>query len=152
MKIDHQYEYENISLIFQEKTMFENIVGFLKEKSQEANKVSMMDINCTNRYPFGKLFLEIKGIEDLYPQRDLMIEVEFNPYLLKTKTFDSMRNTPAKFNQRFYLPIHNRFNILKIRVIRFSKEGIFSASKKTAVVKSYEYAIPFLRVSSIITP
>lgn len=146
VRISHQYEYEYISVIFQEEQVFDNIVGFLKEKSEQVNKVSMMNINCTNRYPFGKLFLEVKGIDGLMAQRDMEIEFEFNPYLLKTKTFDCMRNTPVKFGQRFYLPIHNRFNILKVRVLRFSKEGIFSASKKTALVTSYEYATPFLRV------
>mmetsp|Transcript_30640 Transcript_30640/g.30136 ORF Transcript_30640/g.30136 Transcript_30640/m.30136 type:complete len:318 (+) Transcript_30640:895-1848(+) len=120
-------------------------MGFLREKAQEVNRVTMMNINCTNRYPFGKLFIEVKGIEDLYTQRDLEVEIEFNPYILKTKTYDCLRNTPVKFNQKFYVPIHNRFNILKIKLIRLSKEGIFSANKKPAQVTSYEYAIPFLR-------
>ena len=106
-----------------------------------------MNINASNRYPFGKLFLELKGIEGLFTQRDMQVEISFNPYTLKSKIFDCIRNTPVRFNQRFYIPIHNRFNILKINVIRFTKEGMFSANKRSAVVKSYEYAIPFLRVS-----
>jgi len=147
VRISHQYEQECISIIFNEEESFDNITGFLKDKSQEVNKTSMMDINCSNRYPFGKLFLEIRDIEELYTQRDLQIDIEFSPYKLKSKIFECMRNTPVKFNQRFYIPIHNRFNILKVKVIRFTKEGIFSTNKKSAVVKSYEYAIYFLRVS-----
>lgn len=108
-----------------------------------------MPVDETNRYPFGKLFLELKGIDGLCANRDIRVDIDFNPYQLKSKTFDGKRNTPVKFNQRFYIPIHNRFNILKIKVLRFTKEGILSANKKTSVVKEFEYGIPFLRVSLI---
>ena len=149
--LSHQYEYETVRLIFKEEEHFDSIVSFIADKSEELSKVTMATVNETNRYPFGKLFLELKGINGLYTNRDMRVDIEFNPYTLKSKTFDGKRNTTVKFNQRFYIPIHNRFNVLKIKLLRFTKEGILSTNKRSDVFKEFDYGLPFLQVSYCIS-
>lgn len=131
-----------------ENENFESIVEFLHVKADEISKVTMDPVNETNRYPFGKLFIELKGIDGLYTNRDLRVDFEINPYKLKSKIFDAKRNTHVKFNQKFYIPIHNRFNVMTIKISRFTKEGILSSTKRSDVFKFIHFALPFLNVST----
>ena len=133
-------------LFFEEESCFESIVDFVKKNTDTISKQSMLPINETNRYPFGKLFIELRRIKGLISNRDIKVEIEFNPYRLQSKIFEGGRNTPVKFDQRFYVPIHNKFNILTFKVVRFSKEGILSANKRAEVIKTFSYGIPFLQV------
>jgi len=152
MILSHRYEYQTVCMVIKEEDNFTNIVDFIKEEIfqdsiEKVNKITMMEVNETNRYPFGKLFLEIRGIEDLYSNRDIRIDIDFNPYMLKSKVFDGKRYSTVRFDQRFYIPIHNRFNILVVKILRFSKEGILTANKRADVFKTFKFGIPFLRVS-----
>lgn len=44
----------------------------------------------------------------------------------------------------FFIPIHNKFEIIKIEIINVVSEGWFTDSKKRDVIASFEIPIPDL--------
>jgi hypothetical protein len=46
------------------------------------------------------------------------------------------------FNQRFYIPVHNPFNTLKVDIINIVNDGILRDHKKEYLIASYEMRLP----------
>jgi hypothetical protein len=46
------------------------------------------------------------------------------------------------FNQRFYIPVHNPFNTLKVDIINIVNDGILRDHKKENLIASYEIRLP----------
>jgi hypothetical protein len=46
------------------------------------------------------------------------------------------------FNQRFYIPVHNPFNTLKVDIINIVNDGILREHKKEYLIASYEIRLP----------
>lgn len=117
--LSHKYEYETLRIIFKEEDKFDSIVDFIDSKSQELSKISMSVVSESNRYSFGKMMIELRGIKGLVTQRDINVDVEFNPYKIKSKTIVGGKNTDVNFDQRIYIPIHNRFNLITVSGLKY---------------------------------
>ena len=150
LMISHKYEYDTLRIIIKEKDNFDSVVDYLACKTQEIGKTTMDPINQTNRNPFGKVLIKLRDIKKLVTQRDLVVDIQFQPYKIRSKTIIESksiddRQKTVNFDQSIYIPIHNRFNLIKIIIKRFSKEGLLLANKREAVVKTHIIPLPLIR-------
>ena len=63
--ISHKYEYESFHLVLEQEKQFDQVVEFLKEVSKDDTVDSLMKIDDSNHYSFGKLLVHIEGIPGL---------------------------------------------------------------------------------------
>ena len=78
----------------------------------------MEEVDMSNRYSFGKIFLRINGLEDYVNFGQVFIRIKLNPYILesrKIKYADIYKR--YMIYQDFYIPIHNRYEILTIQIV-----------------------------------
>jgi hypothetical protein len=99
----------------------------------------MEKIDHTNRYPWGKIMVDIYSITNFPFYNNLFIRISCIPYILQTKKIIDNR---LDFNQRFFFPVHNHFNTLKIELINILNDGWFREHMKESVVASFEIRLP----------
>ena len=51
-------------------------------------------------------------------------------------------DTQLDFNQKFFIPVHNHFNTLKIEIINSLNDGWFRDHVKETTIASYEIRMP----------
>lgn len=95
----------------------------------------MFPIDQTNRNPFGKLMLELISLKHFPFYHNIFIRISCNPYqLISRKILDCNH----EFHQKFYIPVHNHFNTLKIEIINLLNDGWFREHVKETVIASYD--------------
>ena len=100
------------------------------------------EVNNSNKNVTGKLVLEIKKIPKFYFHGDVYIQITVAPYTLSSLRI--IKSCHYEYNQLFFIPIHNKFEIIKIEIINVVSEGWFTDSKKRDVIASFEIPIPDL--------
>ena len=88
----------------------------LKVLSQNASEIpeNMEKIDQTNRYPWGKIMVEINSLKNFPFYNNLFFRISSSPYILQTK---KILDHQFDFQQKFIFPIHNSFQTLKIELI-----------------------------------
>lgn len=95
----------------------------------------MFPIDQTNKNPFGKIMLEVLSIKHFPFFHNVFIRISCNPYFMCSK---KILDTDLDFQQRFYLPVHNHFNTLKIEIINLLNDGWFREHVKEQIIATYE--------------
>ena len=93
------------------------------------------DMNCTNRYSWGKVFVFVNKIINFPFANSIFVRVSVDPWSLCTKR---VMDNKYDFKQGFYIPVANHFFTLKIEIINMESVGFFRENFKEHVLESYE--------------
>lgn len=120
----------------------ENVLSFLNNQSTDEEEICkwkyIQAIDDTNYYNYGKLSLDIDDIIFKTPyDMNLFFKIILDPYHYKSKTVIS--KDIFLFKQRFLIPIHNRFEQLKIEIYIENNSGFFH--KNSEEIKIFEFKI-----------
>jgi hypothetical protein len=101
--------------------------------------VPAFDIDQTNKNPFGKVMIEIDQIKHFPYAHNIFVRVTCNPFVVTSrKVLDSQ----LEFHQRFFLPVHNHFNTLKIEIINLVNDGWLREHVKEHIIASFDIRLP----------
>jgi len=114
----------------------------LKKRTRES-PTNMMEFNETIRHPMGVLYLNINKIIDFEVPDNTFIRIELEPYLINTRHVNKNKHGD-EFRQRFYIPIHNHFNELKLDILFAENEGWFREKRKEQIIASISIPLPNL--------
>eukprot|EP00351_Strombidinopsis_sp_SopsisLIS2011_P000395 CAMPEP_0116872540 /NCGR_PEP_ID=MMETSP0463-20121206/3308_1 /TAXON_ID=181622 /ORGANISM="Strombidinopsis sp, Strain SopsisLIS2011" /LENGTH=105 /DNA_ID=CAMNT_0004512899 /DNA_START=650 /DNA_END=967 /DNA_ORIENTATION=- len=83
-------------------------------------------------------------------QNTIFIRVTVDPFVIESRRisgYDRKIKPPFsyKINQRFYIPITNRFERIKVDVVTSFVKGIIQGRTVEEVIKSFVIPIPFLK-------
>lgn len=108
-------------------------------------KESMIEINETNRYAFGKVYVKIKQLVNMPNIGNLLIKVKVNPFQLVSRKvkIDQYRN--YNFNQDFYIPIHNKFETITVKIFTVETDKWYKKTLKEQLIKKFKIPLPFLK-------
>ena len=93
----------------------------------------------TNRNPFGKILVEVDSIRHFPFFHNIFVRITCNPFVLHSR---KILDSQLDFNQKFYIPVHNHFNTLRIDVINMLNDGWFREHVKEIVIASFEIRLP----------
>eukprot|EP00347_Sterkiella_histriomuscorum_P021039 403335495 len=96
---------------------------------------NMYLIDQTNKNPFGKIMLEIQSIKHFPFYHNIFIRVQCNPFVLTSR---KILDSQLDFMQRYYIPVHNHFNTLKIEIINILNDGWFREHVKEQIIATYD--------------
>ena len=99
----------------------------------------MISIDQTNKNPSGKILVELDKIKNFPYQNNIFIRIQCNPFVFISRR---ILDNNLDFNQRFYIPVHNPFNTLKVDIINIVNDGILRDHKKENLIASYEIRLP----------
>lgn len=108
------------------QSQIQQIYKYLTEKSKVVPK--LREINETNRYPIGMLYLSLHSINvfsestELIIPDDSFLRITLDPYILESKAFGGGE---CKIKQQFYIPIHNHFSEVLIELVYLKSDGWF---------------------------
>lgn len=118
---------------------FLNLVESLSFSGRTMSKY-ITPVDETNSYIYGKMHLEIASI--LIPgfEGNVFVNVILPPYHFKSKLALYTNNFPIK--QVFLLPIHNRFEILKLEIVTVNHQGLFQKKEVEEKLCEHNILIP----------
>ena len=97
------------------------------------------DIDQTNKNPFGKVMIVIDQIKHFPYAHNVFVRVTCNPFVLSSrKVLDSQ----YEFHQRFFVPVHNHFNTLKVEIINLVNDGWLREHVKEQTIASFDIRLP----------
>jgi hypothetical protein len=70
---------------------------------------------------------------------NLFVRISCNPYVLNSR---KILDSQLDFQQRFFIPVHNHFNTLKVEVINLLNDGWFREHVKETVIAAFEIRLP----------
>lgn len=135
--ISHKYDTSCLYLTFPElyeipdpisdfSTLLDEVAKQLYLNSSHAPE-NMIPFDQTNRNAIGKILVEVQSLKHFHFYNNIFVRITCNPYVLHTrKILDSMLD----FQQRFFIPVNNHFNTLKIEVINLLNDGWFREHMK----------------------
>lgn len=143
VNLNHHCDNSELLIKFNNKNNdLKSLLKFLNmiESVSISNKLTkyISNLDETNCYIYGKMQLEIDTITIPNFEGNIFVNVLLPPYQYKTKSTFCKSNFPMK--QIFLLPIHNRFEILKLEIYTVYHQGIFQ--KKEIEEKLSEQSIP----------
>ena len=113
------------------------------------------EINCTNRYSWGKVYVWINKMINFPYVGQIFIRASVQPWALQTKV---SKDGKHDFKQGFYIPVASHFFTLKIELINLESVGFFSEKHKEHVLETYEIRIadinkdPFQKDGTLVLP
>lgn len=139
----HPFDDSEMIIRFNPKaTHFNELLNFILQLETHSNAVKSVSkyishIDETNINTYGKLFFEIGHIEIPNFEGNIFSNIILSPYTLKSKSVISTSH--FSFKQMFSIPIHNRFEVMKIEIFSKSHQGLFH--KKVVDEKLCEHSI-----------
>lgn len=114
------------------KTEVKSLIEFLDEvynnqslsleEEDICNWKNIETIDETNYYSYGKLYLQLNDIIFNVPEDiSIFVKISLTPYNYRTKSIIS--NNWFVFKQKYLIPIHNKFEILKLEVFTENSSG-----------------------------
>jgi len=94
----------------------------------------------TNSYIYGKLVIEMGHIEIKNFEGNIIANITLMPYTFKTKQVTGLETFSIK--QIFILPIHNRFEIMKIEIFSKVHQGLFQKKEIDEKIGECQILIP----------
>lgn len=91
----------------------------------------MFDLDQTNKTPVGKILVEIHDLKHFPYFNDIYVRVSCNPWVVQTK---NIIDVSLSFKQKFYLPVHNTFNTVKVEVINSLNDGWLRNHVKDVII------------------
>lgn len=104
---------------------------------------NMMEFNETIRYPMGILYLHINKIIDFEVPDNTFVRIKLEPYKIETRHLNKSK-FKEDFHQRFYIPIHNHFNVLTLELMFIENEGWFREKHKDITISTISIPLPKL--------
>ncbi|CDW85589.1 UNKNOWN [Stylonychia lemnae] len=145
LMISHKYDddamYITIPEIYESPEFQKIFLPLLDVIEQNLNKNAanipdnMVPIDQTNKNPFGKIMMEIQSIKHFPYYHNIFVRVTCNPFVLHSR---KILDNQLEFQQRYYIPVHNHFNTLKIEIINILNDGWFREHVKEQVIATYE--------------
>jgi hypothetical protein len=107
--------------------VFTKIKEYIMKERDKMYTKTMTEIDETNKYCIGKLWLKLLMIEDFpYQNAKIFININLEPFLAHTKKSSKLNDRFSyEFNQQFLMyflienfrPVHNYFSILNLDII-----------------------------------
>ena len=121
--------------------ILETLMEKLQMHSESEPESVTQEMNCTNRYSWGKIFVQVQKITNFPYYNSVFVRLSVQPWSLNTKR---IMDNKYDFYQGFYIPVANHFFTLKIELINMESVGLFRESFKEHVLDSYEVRLPDL--------
>ena len=83
--------------------------------------------------------VEVDSIKHFPFYHNIFIRVVCNPYVLYTR---KILDPVLDFQQKFYIPVHNHFNTLKLDIINVLNDGWFREHVKEQIIASFDIRVP----------
>lgn len=99
----------------------------------------IISIDQTNKNPSGKILVELESLKHFPYQHNLFIRLQCNPFVFISR---KILDANLDFQQRFYIPVHNPFNMLKVELINMMNDGWFKDHVKENLIASFEIRLP----------
>ena len=97
------------------------------------------DLDQTNKNPFGKILVEVDQIKHFPYAHNVFVRLTCNPFVVSSrKVLDSQ----YEFHQRFFIPVHNHFNTLRVEVINQINDGWLRDHIKEQVIATFDIRLP----------
>ena len=151
--ITHRYDtnclFMTAPIIFNTKQVYpefrdiilETMMERIQQHSELEPELVINEMNCTNRYSWGKIFVHVNKIINFPYFNSIFVRLSVSPWTLNTRR---IMDTKFEFNQGFYIPIASHFFTLKIEIINVESVGFFRENFKEHVLESYFIRLPDL--------
>lgn len=93
----------------------------------------------TNRYAWGKIYVEINKLINFPYQGQIFIKLTLGPWVIGTR---KIMDTKLEWNQSVYMPVPGHFFSLKIEILNVLSDGWFREHSRENVIDSFEIRIP----------
>lgn len=110
-----------------------------KKTAAVGSSQQTFDIDQTNRNPFGKILVEVGSLRHFPFYHNIFVRIYCNPFVLNTR---KILDAQLDFRQRFFIPVHNHFNTLKVEIINLLMDGWFREHVKETIIASFEIRLP----------
>ena len=97
------------------------------------------DIDETNKNPFGKILVEIESLHHFPFYNNIFVRLSCNPFVLNSR---KILDSQLDFEQRFFIPVHNHFNTLRVEIINMLNDGWFREHVKESVIAAFDIRLP----------
>lgn len=108
----------------------------------------MSTVNETNRYSFGKIHIRLNTLSFFPTQGSIFIKISLPPFSIESKRVRGMEPDKEKieklgpkldysFKQDFYIPIHNRYSMIRIQIINTVSEGWLRGKQAQTILKDF---------------
>lgn len=109
------------------------------EQFATMNPVEMLPMDQTNRYPWGKIMININKITNFPFQGTVFVRISLPPWQICTRRIMDNR---FDINQVFFIPVASNFFTLKFEIINLSSDGWLREHFTEHVIASYDIRLP----------
>ena len=152
LKLQHDYDNSDLYLKFTSNFTIAKIYTFIKiletnSYSRKSECEYISEINETNSNIYGKLIIKLLKLKIPKGNKNTFkIKLNLYPYTFPTKKFVYDENLDIKeyiINQKFGIPLHNRFISLKISVYLLTSK-LLSKTEYEELIGEYSINLPEL--------
>ena len=141
VKLSHDYSNFETSIKFEQNTSISTVKSFVYalrqcSYSESAKSLCINEISESFVYNYGVLLIDILKVKTPNYKGSINVKISLGPYTFSTKT--EKGEGEYNYNQKFIIPIHNRFQEIKFLLYKIKT---FKLSKNTTEVLIGEYSI-----------
>ena len=133
-------KFEKFNLLAEMKTILQMILN--NSYSGKSNSLYIKNINRTNVNILGSIYIEMLTFYAPFLERSIKFKIDLEPYKIFTKTITSTQK--FSINQRFKIPLHNRFNIFKITLFKVEEKSMSVKNEEKQKLSEYSICLPEL--------
>ena len=117
----------------------------IEQASYSAKDNSLFIDEVTESYmdSFGSIMVDVIKFNAPYYEGKIKLKVNLDPYTMPTKTIISSEGE-YNYNQKFLLPLHNRFKYLKFFIYKKKEEGYIYKKEAEKLIATCEIPLPKL--------
>ena len=131
-------KFDKNNLLAEMKTILQMIIN--NSYSGKTNSLYIKNINRTNLNILGSIYVEILTFYAPFLERSIKFKINLDPYKIYTKTVTSTQK--FSINQRFKIPLHNRFNIFKISLFKVEEKSLYVKNEEKQKLSEYSITLP----------
>ena len=131
-------KFNKYNLIAEMKTILQMILN--NSYSGKSNSLYIKNINRTNLNILGSVYIEMLTFYAPFLERSIKFKINLDPYKIYTKTITSTQK--FSINQRFKIPLHNRFNIFKISLFKVEEKSLYVKNEEKQKLSEYSICLP----------
>ena len=87
----------------------------------------------------GKILVDVLSIKNFPYFNNIYVRISCNPWVVQTRC---VADQALDFKQKYYIPVHNTFNTLKVEVINSLNDGWLRNHVKDVVIAQFDIRLP----------
>jgi hypothetical protein len=131
-------KFDKYNLLAEMKTLLQSILN--NSYSGKSNSLYIKTINRTNLNILGSIYVELLTFYAPFLERSIKFKINLDPYKIYSKTITSTQK--FSINQRFKIPLHNRFNILNISLFKVEEKSLYVKNEEKQKLSEYSITLP----------